>query len=111
MKGLENLRKDKTMLKNFRTYQLSIQFYKSCRSVKVERHLKDQLLRASSSIALNLAEGSAKPTVRDQKKFYFIAMGSLRECQAVLSLAENCDDQLLLLADKIGGHIYNLTKS
>ncbi len=70
------------MLKDFKTYQLSLQFYQACLGIKLPRHLKDQLLRASSSIPLNLAEGSAKPTKRDQMKFYFISFGSLRECQA-----------------------------
>jgi four helix bundle protein len=60
----------------FRTYQISLNFYQSCRLLKLPRHLKDQLDRASSSVALNLAEGSAKPTRRDQMKFFFIAFGS-----------------------------------
>jgi hypothetical protein len=41
------------MLKNFKTYQLSIQFYQACEKLKLPRHLKDQLVRASSSVALN----------------------------------------------------------
>ncbi|MBI3534569.1 MAG: four helix bundle protein [Deltaproteobacteria bacterium] len=38
------------------------------------------------SIPLNLAEGSAKPTSPDRRKFYFIALGSLREVQTLLAL-------------------------
>lgn len=68
------------MLKHFRTYQLSLQFYQACAQLRIPRHLKDQLLRAASSISLNLAEGSAKPTKKDQMKFFFISFGSLREC-------------------------------
>ncbi len=49
------------MLKSFRTYQLSIQFYQACLVLKLPRHIRDHLLRASSSITLNLAEGSARP--------------------------------------------------
>ena len=36
--------------------------------------LKDQFKRAASSIVLNLAEGSAKPTAKDRKKFYYISL-------------------------------------
>ena len=82
------------MLKNFKTYQLAIEFHKSCLEIKeIPGYLKDQLYRASSSVALNLAEGSAKPSGRDQVKFFFIAMGSLRESQAALTfLPENIID-------------------
>lgn len=98
-------------MKNFRTYQLSIQFYQACTKVRLPKHLKDQLVRAASSITLNLAEGSAKPTKRDQMKFFFIAFGSLRECQAVLSLAQSSNTTLTDLADHIGACLYRLTKS
>jgi len=99
------------MLKHFKTYQLSIQFYKTCAQLKLPRHLKDQLLKAASSISLNLAEGSAKPTKKDQMKFFFIAFGSLRECQAILSLFEQTSASLLDQADHIGACLYRLTKS
>ncbi len=99
------------MLKNFRTYQLSIEFYQSCSKLPLPRHLKDQLVRASSSITLNLAEGSVKPTKKDQQKFFFIAFGSLRECQAVLTLSGRASSELLDLADHIGASLYKLTKS
>jgi len=99
------------MLKQFKTYQLSIRFYKTCSQLKLPRHLKDQLVRAASSITLNLAEGSAKPTKKDQMRFYFIAFGSLRECQAILSLSEQASAQLLDQADHIAACLYRLTKS
>ncbi len=73
-------------------------------------HLKDQLLRASSSIALNLAEGSAKPTLRDQMKYYFIAFGSLRECQSILSLYGQASASLLDQADHLGACLHKLTR-
>ncbi len=98
------------MLKNFKTYQLSIQFYQGCVRLKLPRHLKEQLLRASSSIVLNLAEGSAKPTRRDQMKFFFISFGSLRECQAILSLCGVAPADLVALADQMGAYLYRLTR-
>jgi four helix bundle protein len=99
------------MLNQFRTYQLSIQFYRECEKLKLPRHLKDQILRASSSITLNLAEGSAKPTRKDQMRFYFIAFGSLRECQAILSLASHVNCELLDLADHLAASLYRLTRN
>lgn len=95
------------MLSNFRSYQLSLELYRSCKGIQLPYHLKDQLLRAASSICLNLAEGSAKPTEKDRKKFYRIALGSCREVQAVIEL-ENITP-LNALADQLGGHIYRLS--
>ena len=43
------------MLDKFKTFQLSVKFYKVCLTLKMPSHLRDQLLRASSSISLNLA--------------------------------------------------------
>jgi hypothetical protein len=37
------------MLSNFRTFQLAVEFHRSCRSVVMPHYLKLQLLRASSS--------------------------------------------------------------
>lgn len=99
------------MLKNFKTYQLSLEFHKSCISHEgIPSYLKDQLFRASSSVCLNLAEGSAKPTRRDQAKFYFIAMGSLRESQACLEFLPN-SESLKSSADEIGAALYSLIKA
>jgi hypothetical protein len=59
------------MLKNFRTYQLSINFYQLCRQTSLPAFLKNQLLRASSSISLNLAEGSSRPVGKGLPKNNF----------------------------------------
>jgi four helix bundle protein len=96
-------------MKNFRTYQLSLAFYKSASTVPLPAHLKDQLKRAASSIVLNLAEGAGRRTNTDQKRFFQIAMGSLRESTAILDIANvTLHDEI---ADKLGAHLYKLIKS
>ena len=96
------------MLSQFRTYNLAVQFHHSVRALPLPGYLMDQMLRASSSIALNLAEGSSKPTRRDQLKFYHIALASLRETQAGLDLAPHPYPALVKQADQLGAHLYRL---
>ena len=85
-------------LKNFQAFNLAKSSYRSCLQLKLSRHLKDQLLRAVSSSALNLAEGSARRTLPDKRKFYNISMASIREAQSILILAdlEGCDAEIIL---------------
>ena len=95
-------------LDNFRTYQLAVEFYRQCERLKAPGHIKSQLLRSSSSIALNLAEGSAKPTNGDKRRFYSIALGSLRESQAALDLANTASPSLIKTANILGAYIFKL---
>ncbi|MCO5144518.1 MAG: four helix bundle protein [Oligoflexia bacterium] len=99
------------MLKKFKSYQLAVELHQQCLLLKVPSYLKDQLFRASSSVALNLAEGSAKPTNRDKIKFYYIALGSLRETQASLEFICSEKSEAVELADKLGAHIYKLIQA
>ena len=96
------------MLINFKTYQVSLEFFKLVRAQKVEVFMRDQFLRAASSICLNLAEGSGKNTPTDQRKFYSIALGSLRECQAICDLHSPKMNSLSETADQLGAMIYRL---
>ena len=68
--------------------------------------LRDQLRRASLSIALNIAEASGKTKPADQQRFFSIARGSAMECAALVdacrvlavgqgSLLEELDARLL----------------
>lgn len=94
------------MLAKFETYQLALELYRGCETLTLAVHLKDQLKRASLSICLNLAEGSAKPTPKDKKRFYAIALGSCRETQALLEIVNEKD--LFALSDRVGGMLYRL---
>ena len=96
------------MLRNFKTYQLAIEFHKKCRELKTPAYLRDQLLRASSSVVLNIAEGSGKLSAADQRRFYSIALGSLRESVAALELRGDAPESLALIADQLGACLYRL---
>ena len=50
------------------------------------RHIKDQLSRASLSIPLNIAEGNGKRSLQDRRRFFEIARGSAMECAALLDV-------------------------
>ena len=66
------------MLKDFESYKMSVELYHALENIKTHGFLKEQVLRAGSSIALNLAEGSAKPTRADRIRFYRGRPGELR---------------------------------
>lgn len=96
------------MLQNLVTYQLALDLYRSVERLHCPSHLREQLLRAASSVALNLAEGSGRGTAADQRRCYRVALGSLRETQAVLDLCARDRADLAASCDKLGAHIYRL---
>ena len=76
-------------------YKVSITFaafsYDICKNLSgVDRHARDQLLRASQSIPLNIAEGNGKLPSHDRRRFFQIANGSARECGAILDILSAC---------------------
>ena len=54
-------------------------------------YAKSQFGRASLSIVLNIAEGSAKFSNRDRRNFYVIARGSVFECSSLINFL--CDER------------------
>ena len=95
------------MIQNFRTYDLALRFYRRVPAIQAPTHLKDQLLRAASSIVLNLAEGSGKPTKKDRVRFYAIAFGSVREVQALVDIL-GCDATIVAELDHLAACTYKL---
>ncbi len=96
------------MLKNFRTFHLAVAFYRQVAGLRMPTHLRDQLLRASSSICLNLGEGASKTSTRDQRRFFEIAMCSLRETQTILFLALPQSHPAVAEADRLAASMYRL---
>lgn len=54
--------------------------------VQTKAAVKDQLDRASTSVALNIAEGNGKFAIRDRCRFLDFARGSALECAACLDV-------------------------
>ena len=96
-------------MQNFKTYQLAINFYHNSNNLSLREPLRNQFQRAILSIVLNLAEGSAKPTAKERRKFYRISLGSLREVQAILDIIGNI--KLIKEADRLGAYLYKLCQN
>ena len=78
--------------------------------------LADQIVRAATSVALNLAEGTRR-TGRDQKRVFRIAAGEAQEVKAALQTAHDwgfLDGEVLAasraLADRVGALTYGLAR-
>jgi four helix bundle protein len=98
-------------MKTFRTLELAVEFYELSEKSEVKGILRDQLLRAASSISLNLSEGNGKFSAKEKKRFYKIAYASLKESQTILRLAKVSDDEFLEKADHLGASLYKLIQS
>ena len=69
-------------------YRLSIRYvawvYEIAEGLNgVHRPARDQWLRASQSIPLNIAEGNGKTAKADRRRYFEIARGSALECAAI----------------------------
>ena len=75
-------------------YRASLEYvgwaYHFCEGLKGNRNAKDQLLRASQAIPLNIAEGNGKATDGDRRRYFEIARGSALECGAIQDVLEVC---------------------
>ena len=80
------------IFEKFPVYKLALDFTKSTDSLLRESNLpknsrlSDQLIRASLSIPLNIAEGAGRFHKADKRNFYVIARGSVFECVAIFDI-------------------------
>ena len=107
---------------NLELYKKAQIFHLGCKkllgTIKSEKYVNDQLGRASYSIVLNIAEGSAKISKADRKNYFTTARGSLFECVAILDLflleqiiQEDTYKEHLLLAEEISRILYSMIKN
>lgn len=96
-------------MKNFKCYELAKIQYKKIQKLKLPSYIKDQIDRASLSVCLNLAEGSAKSSQKDRRRFYEIAFASHREVQALLDILDHVE--LKQNADSLAGALFCLVRA
>ena len=108
-------------------YRLSIGYvawvYEKAATLEgVHRAARDQWLRASQSIPLNIAEGNGKTADADRRRYFEIARGSALECAAIqdvlvvgkaLDEAESQNrktelDRIAAMLSRLGGRGYQV---
>jgi four helix bundle protein len=70
-------------------YQVALEFQSLVAQLRFPRslgHLRDQLDRAATSIALNIAEAVGRRGAGERAHFYVIARGSAMECAAIIDI-------------------------
>ena len=77
-------------------YRLAIEYvtssYRIAKSLSgVDRHARDQWLRAAQSIPLSIAEGNGKQSLKDKKRFFEIARGSALDCAGIHDILQSLD--------------------
>jgi four helix bundle protein len=110
-------------------YRAAIEYvgwaFRLCERLKAHRNAKDQLLRASQAIPLNIAEGNGKATEGERRRYFEIARGSALECAAAqdvlevcgaLSRVENADakrllDRIVAMLTKLGQRGYSVREA
>lgn len=79
---------------NLDVYQTALEWVERadhlCKTLKgqVSGSLLDQLMRASTSISLNIAEGNGRWHKAEKRQFFWIARGSTFECVPIIQVLQ-----------------------
>ena len=103
-------------------YKKAKTFHQNCLNLlndnKINKTAKDQLNRASFSIALNIAEGSGRFSNPDRRKFFIISRSSVFECVAILDILHDSNHiettickEMLQYADELSRILYSMIKN
>ncbi len=101
-----------------KAFSLNQEIYKFLKQNKViPGYMKNQLGRASLSIMLNIAEGSAKISTKDRRNFWVIARGSAFETASLVKflssenkIAEGSAKNIYSSLEEISKMLYAMTK-
>jgi four helix bundle protein len=103
-----------------KSIRLAVESHRLARALPdSERYvLKDQIFRASVSVAANIAEGHGRLSKGDYARYLSIARGSLLELETLLHIAREVGhisevevDNTRCLSDEIGRMLWSLIKS
>ena len=87
-------------------------------SIQLDKTVKNQLFRASFSIALNIAEGSGRFSKPDRRNFFIISRGSVFECVAIIDILQDQNliekskfELMLQKADELSRILFTMIKN
>ena len=109
------------IFENLEAYKKAMNFAKNIYGLRnqiKDRTIKDQLLRATLSIPLNIAEGQGRIHKKEKRQFYQTARASLFECLPIIQVCleikiidQHQYENLYLLMDEVGRMISGLINS
>ena len=88
-------------LGRFRAYTEAVRLVQMVRTLSVTGHLRDQLVRATESVVLNLAEGACDATRVQKTRYFAIARASLWEAGAAIDLVSLSGEATQPIAETI----------
>ena len=102
-----------------KAYETNQKVYRLLKENKtITAYTKNQLGRASLSIMLNIAEGSAKFSSKDRRNFYITARGSVFECSSLINflcdeneIAANWKEELYSRYEEISKILFTMIKN
>ena len=102
-----------------KAYHVNQKIYRMLKSNKsIASFAKNQLGRASLSIVLNIAEGSAKLSTKDRRNFFAIARGSVFESSSLIcflydegEISEVVKEDICTTFDEISKILYVMVKN